>query len=56
MNSQALCIWESALLGLAVLLVPAVVNEEVSYEDAMERSREGIEELLKTAEKLKGKA
>ena len=37
----------------AVLLVPAVVNEEVSYEDAMKRSREGIEDLLKTAEELK---
>jgi len=44
----------AAELGASVvLLVPAVVNEQVSYEDAMERSREGIEELLKTAEKLK---
>ncbi len=39
----------------AVLLVPAVVNPEVSYEDALKRSREGIEDLLPTAEKVKVK-
>ena len=35
-----------------VLLVPAVVNEEVSYEDAWKRSRDAIRQMLPTAKKL----
>ncbi len=36
-----------------VLLVPAVVNPEVCYEDAYERSQKEIKELAKVAEELK---
>jgi L-ribulose-5-phosphate 3-epimerase len=36
-----------------VLLVPAVVNAEVCYEDAYERSQKEIKELAKVAEELK---
>ena len=35
-----------------VLLVPAVVNEEVSYEDAWKRSRDAIRQMIPTAKKL----
>jgi len=35
-----------------ILLVPAVVNENVSYKEAYERSREEIEKLLPLAEEL----
>ena len=37
----------------AVLLVPGVVNETVTYEDCWKRSTEGIKKLLPTAKKLK---
>lgn len=37
----------------AVLLVPGVVNAEVSYDDCWTRSVEGIRQLLPAAEKLK---
>ncbi|MDF9832146.1 L-ribulose-5-phosphate 3-epimerase [Ereboglobus sp. PH5-5] len=37
----------------AVLLVPGVVNAEVSYDDCWTRSVEGIKRLLPVAEKLK---
>ena len=37
----------------AVLLVPGVVNTEVSYDDCWTRSIEGIRQLLPVAEKLK---
>jgi len=36
----------------AVLLVPGIVNEEVSYDDCWNRSTECIKELIPTAEKL----
>lgn len=36
----------------AVLLVPGVVNEEVTYQECWERSVEGIQALLPTARKL----
>ena len=36
-----------------VLLVPAVVNEETTYEQAMERSKRQVSELLPLAEELK---
>ena len=36
--------------GTTVLLVPAVVNETVSYQDAYQRSQEGIRKLLPVAE------
>ena len=35
-----------------VLLVPAVVNEEVTYEDAWKRSRDAIRKMLPVAKKL----
>ena len=37
----------------AVLLVPGVVNENVTYDECWHRSAEGIKKLLPTAEKLK---
>ena len=37
----------------AVLLVPGVVNDTVTYEDCWNRSTEGIKKLLPTAKKLK---
>ena len=37
----------------AVLLVPGVVNDTVTYEDCWKRSTEGIKKLLPTAKKLK---
>ena len=36
--------------GTTVLLVPAVVNEKVSYQDAYTRSQEGIRKMLPVAE------
>lgn len=36
--------------GTTVLLVPAVVNETVSYQDAYQRSQEGIRKMLPVAE------
>jgi len=41
-----------ALGGSTVLLVPAVVNEEVSYDAAYERSQKNIRPLLPLAEEL----
>ena len=38
----------------AVLLVPGIVNEEVSYDDCWNRSTECIKELIPTAEKFGG--
>jgi len=35
-----------------VLLVPAVVNEEVTYEEAWKRSRDAIRKMIPTAKKL----
>lgn len=37
----------------AILMVPGVVNDTVSYDECWERSTEGIKKLLPTAEKLK---
>ena len=37
----------------AILLVPGVVNDTVSYEECWERSTEGIRKLIPTAEKQK---
>ena len=36
--------------GTTVLLVPAVVNDKVSYQDAYQRSQEGIRKMLPVAE------
>ena len=36
--------------GTTVLLVPAVVNETVSYQDAYQRSQEGVRRMLPVAE------
>lgn len=41
-----------ALAGTSVLVVPAVVNESMSYEDAYSRSQHEIGELVPLAEKL----
>lgn len=38
--------------GTTVLLVPAVVNADISYSDAWKRSQDRIKEILPTAEKL----
>ena len=37
----------------AVLLVPAIVNEDVSYADAYKRSQENIHKIIPTAKELK---